>query len=406
MKDLKEKARAYALKNAIAYEGKAQTGSVISALFNEGLKPEDVKKYSKEINEIVFEVNGLSPEEQNEEFKKLEKETHHREGREGLPELPGAKKGKVIMRFAPSPSGPFHVGHALTGSISYLFVKKYGGIFYVRIEDTNPENIYPKAYDMIKKESEWLFPGKFLKIIIQSDRMKIYYDLAEKLIKKNAAYVCTCSQEDFKKFVENKKDCPCRSLNVKDNLIRWKKMLDKRGFQEGEAVLRFKQKGGMQDKNPAMRDFPLARINLEKHARQGNKYRVWPLMNLAVTADDIDLRMTHIIRAKDHRDNAERQKRIYTAMGLKKQVPWTGFLGRIKFTDMELSATKMRKAIDAGEYTGWDDQELPTIASIIKKGYRPSAFWKFAERIGLSENDKIMDKHEFFRLLDDFNRGQ
>ncbi len=71
MKDLKEKARAYALKNALTYSGTARIGSVISSLFNEGLKPDEVKKYSKEINEIIFEVNRLSPDEQAEEFKKL-----------------------------------------------------------------------------------------------------------------------------------------------------------------------------------------------------------------------------------------------------------------------------------------------------------------------------------------------
>jgi len=301
----------------------------------------------------------------------------------------------------PNVTGSLHIGHALTSSLSYLFVKKYGGKFYVRIEDTNPENIYPLAYDMIKKESKWLF-GNLAEILIQSDRMKIYYNLAEKLIKKKAAYVCTCSQEKFKEFVDKKKSCPCRNLDVKENLERWKKMLDKNGYKEGEAVLRFKS--DMKDKNPAMRDFPLARINLTKHVRQGNKYRVWPLMNLAVTADDINLKMTHIIRAKDHRDNAERQKKIYLALGLKSKLPWAGFLGRIKFTDMELSSTKIRKSIDDGKYSGWDDERLPTIAALIKKGYKPEAFWKLAERIGLSENDKVMDKNEFFKLLDSFNR--
>jgi glutamyl-tRNA synthetase len=405
MKDFEKKARAYALKNSIAHDGKAMVGSVISALFNEGLKKNEVGKYVKEINEIVSEVNKLSIQEQEKEFKKLEKETSHREGREGLPELPGAKKGKVIMRFAPSASGPFHIGHALTGSLSYLFVKKHGGKFYVRIEDTNPENIYPQAYKMIEKESKWLFPGKFLKILIQSDRMKIYYDCAEKLLKKKAAYVCTCSQEEFKKLSDNKKECSCRKLSVKENMERWKKMLSKGkdAFQEGEAVLRFKS--SMQDKNPAMRDFPLARINTEKHPRQGTKYRVWPLMNLAVAADDIDLKMTHIVRAKDHRDNAERQKRIYLALGLKGKLPWTGFLGRIHFKDMELSTSKMRQAIEDGKYSGWDDEKLPTIAAIMKLGFKPESFWKFAERIGLSENDKIMDRREFFELLETFNRG-
>ena len=172
--NLEKKAKAYALKNAIAYDGVARSGSVISSLFNEGLKPKEVKKYSQKINEIVLEVNKLSKEEQEKEFKKLEKVVHEREGREGLPELPGAKKGKVIMRFAPSASGPYHIGHALTGSISYLFVKEYGGKLYVRIEDTNPDNIYPLAYKMISDESDWLF-NKEEKMMIQSDRMEIYF---------------------------------------------------------------------------------------------------------------------------------------------------------------------------------------------------------------------------------------
>lgn len=402
IKNLEKKARAYALKNAIAYEGVARMGSVISALFNEGLKPEEVKKYSKEISEIILKVNNLPLEEQKKEFEKMENVVHEREAREGLPELPGAKKGKVIMRFAPSPSGPMHVGHAFTAPLSYLFVKEYGGTFYVRIEDTNPENIYPPAYEMIKKESEWLFPGDFLKVIIQSDRMKLYYEYAEKFIKKKAAYICTCTSEKFKEFVDKKVNCPCRKLSVKENLEKWKKMLDKKGFNEGEAVLRFKS--DMKDKNPAMRDFPLARINLTKHPKQANKYRVWPLMNLAVTVDDIELGMTHVIRAKDHRDNAERQKKMYESLGLGKKFPWTSFLGRVKFKDMDLSATQMRKDIEAGKYSGWDDERLPTIASLKKQGYKPSAFWKFSERIGLSENDKVMDKKEYFMLLDSFNK--
>ncbi len=404
MKDFEKKVRAYTLKNALAYNGKAKTGSVISALFNEGLKKGDVKKYSKKINRIVAEVNKLSPDEQKKEFGKLRKIVSVRRGREGLPKLPGAKKGKVIMRFAPSASGPLHIGHALTASISFLFVKEYGGKFYIRIEDTNPENIYPPAYKMIEKESNWLF-GKTPRFFIQSDRMPIYYKYAEKLIRKKVAYVCTCPAEEFRKFVKSKKNCPCRKFSIKDNLERWKKMIgkNKNSFKEGGAVLRFKSEKSMQDKNPAMRDFPLARINLTKHPRQGKKYRVWPLMNLAVSVDDIEQKMTHVIRGKDHRDNAERQKLIHKALG--KKSPWTGFLGRIKFKDMELSTTKMRQEIEDGRYFGWDDPALPTIASLRKRGYKPSAFWKFAEHIGISENDKVIEKKEFFRLLDHFNKS-
>ena len=401
MKSLEKKALAYALKNALAYNGKAQTGAVLSALFNEGLKKSEVKKTIPVINKIISEIDNWPLLKQEKEFEKLQKYVSERKGREGLPELQKAKKGKVIMRIAPSPSGPLHIGHAMTACISFLYVKKYGGIFYVRIEDTNPENIYPSAYKLLEEDSKWLFDG-IAKIVIQSDRMNSYYKYAEELIKRKASYVCTCSSEKFKEFVEAKKNCPCRKLSVEENLERWKKMLDKKGFKEGDAVLRFKS--SMVHKNPAMRDFPLARVNLAEHPRQGKKYRVWPLMNLAVAVDDIEMKMTHIIRAKDHRDNAERQKMIYKSLGKEKEIPWTAFLGRYKFKDLVLSTTKMRQAIEKGEYKGWDDERLPTLISLRKQGYKPQAFWKFAEQVGLSESDKVLDRKEYFALLDSFNR--
>ena len=399
MKDIEKKARAYALKNAISHEGKAQQGAVLSSLFHEGLKKNEVSKYVKIISEIVKEINHLNLEEQEKEFDNLKKDVSERTGREGLSELPNVGKKGVIMRFAPSPSGPLHIGHAMTASLSYLYVKKYGGKFIIRIEDTNPENIYPPAYKMIENECAWLFNSE-AEIIIQSYRMEIYYKYAEKLIKKNAVYVCTCSQDEFEKFTSSKSNCPCRNLDVKENMARWKKMLDENGFKQGESVLRFKS--DMKHPNPAMRDFPLARINIHLHPIQKNKYRVWPLMNFAVAVDDIEMEITHVIRAKDHIDNAKRQEMIHKSLG--KKSPWTAFLGKFKFTDLEISKTKMRLSIEEGKYSGWDDERLPTIESLKKRGYKPSAFWKFAEQIGLSENDKVMDKKEFFTLLDSFNR--
>ncbi len=97
---------------------------------------------------------------------------------------------------------------------------------------------------------------------------------------------------------------------------------------------------------------------------------------------------------------------IYSALGLEKKFPWTAFLGRIKFKDLELSSTKMRHAVEAGEFSGWDDPKLPTVASLKKQGFKPEAFWKLSERVGLSESDKVMDKEEYFQLLKTFNREQ
>jgi glutamyl-tRNA synthetase len=400
MKDFKKFMKAYALKNALLHNGKAQQGAVISGLFAEGLEKKDIKKYIKEISKVVEEVNKLSLDKQKREFEKFKDLISIRESREGLQELPNVPKSGVVMRFAPNPSGPLHIGHAISNVISSLYVKKYGGKFYVRIEDTNPEKVLKECYSQFKKDCDWLF-GNVSEYMIQSDRMKIYYDYSLKLLKKGSAYVCTCPQEKFKELVSKKISCPCRDLNLKSNLERWEKMLDKKGFKQGEAVLRFKSDIG--HPNPALRDFPLARINLTEHPRQGKKYRVWPMMFLAVAVDDIETKMTHVIRGKEHRDNAERQKLIYNVFG--KKFPWTFFMGRIKFEDLELGKRFITAGIKEGKYSGWDDEKLPTLVSLRKRGYKPEAFWKLAEHRGLTEVDKVMKSKDFFKLLDEFNKA-
>jgi len=397
MKISRDQIRAYALKNAISYKGKANPGAVVSALFNEGLEKSKVKEVMPRIQEVIKEISKLSLDEQKKDFESFKDLISEREVREGLPELPNAEKG-VVMRFAPSPSGAMHIGHAITACLSYDYVKKYGGKLIVRIEDTNPKNIYPKAYKLLEKDSKWLFNGE-AELVIQSDRMDLYYGYAVALIEKKKAYVCTCTGDEFREFSKNKKDCPCRKNTLKKNVEAWEKMLAGK-FKPGEVVLRFKS--DMKHKNPAMRDFPLARVNLEKHPRQNKKYKVWPLMNLCVSVDDIEMGMTHTIRAKEHRDNAERQKMIFEVF--KKKYPWAFFTGRTHFKGMRLSATQITADIESGKYSGWDDKELMSVQSLKKQGYKPEAFWKLSEHIGLSEVDKTLEKKEFFRLLDEFNK--
>lgn len=395
--------KAYALKNAVEHEGKAVMASVISGLFAEGLKKEDVKNILIKVSMIVSEVNKMSSELQKVEYEEISKAVSHRSVRapDELPELPGAKKGKVIMRYRPAPSGPMHIGHAISIVISSLFVKHYKGKFYVFIDDTNPEETLKEAYKNLKEDCDWLF-GNVYEYINASDRVKVYYKYAKELIEKKCAYVCICDSEKFKKLANNQKACPCRELSVSENTKRWTKMLDKKGFKQGEAVLRFKS--DLKNPNPAMRDFPLARINESKHPLQGNKYRVWPLMNLSVACDDIDYKMTHIIRGKDHRDNAERQKMIFKALGKEKEFPWTFFIGRVKFIDLILSKRKIKAAIEKGEFEGYEDVRLPTIASLRKRGYKSSAFAKMAVMRGLTGVDKVMSQKDFFDVLDRFNR--
>ncbi len=397
---------AYALKNATEHEGKAQAGSVLSPLFTEGLKKEEVREVMPKINEIIKKVNLMSIEEQLKELEKLNNLVGHRDVRDTneMPDLEDVPKSGIITRFSPSSSASaFHIGHILTGMPASLYVKKYGGKLYLRIEDTNPEKTVPECYDSFPKEAEWIF-GNITEYYAQSDRMPVYYDFAENLIKKGFAFVCTCKKEDEEEseIPKVREPCKCRDNPIKENQEKWEKMLDKKGFKEGDAVLRFKSQD-LNLNNPALIDFPLARINLTKHPHVGTKYRVWPLMNLCVAHDDIEQKCTHIIRAKEHQDNAKRQEMIFDALKVKK--PHSYFLGRYKFNDLEISKTKITERIKKGEFSGWDDIRLPLARNYKRRGYQPEAFAKMVAQRGLSAVDKVMDKEDLYQVLDNFNRA-
>ncbi len=401
IENLEQKILAYALKNAVEHGGKCTSSSVLSPLFHEGLEKDNVKEVMVNINLVVSRVNLMGLEKQKEELKKLEELISKRKERDGLPELEGVPETGIITRFSPSSSASaFHIGHILTGMPSSLYVKKYGGKLFLRIEDTNPEKTVSECYESFPMEAGWIF-GNVTEHYAQSDRMPRYYDFAENLINKGFAFVCTCKKEEAESDVPNiRKPCSCRENSIEKNKAGWKKMLSKDGFKEGEAVLRFKTE--IEQKNPALLDFPLARINLTKHPHVGNKYRVWPLMNLCVTFDDMEQKCTHIIRAKEHQDNALRQEMIFKALGV--SIPKTYFLGRYKFTDLEISKTKITERIQKGEFSGWDDIRLPLARTFKKRGYQPEAFAKMVEQRGLSAVDKVISQEDFFKVLDDINR--
>ena len=137
MSEIKEDViRAYALENAIKYNGKANFGSVLSGLFSQGLKKSQIKEYSSKINEVINETNKLEIETQKKEFEKLKNLINKREERVGLPELPNAKKGKVVMRFAPFPSGAIHLGNSRPLILNDEYAKIYDGKFLLIIDDT------------------------------------------------------------------------------------------------------------------------------------------------------------------------------------------------------------------------------------------------------------------------------
>ena len=313
-----------------------------------------------------------------------------------LPELKNTKG--LVMRFEPSPSGPLHIGHAYPLSLNSEFCRRYKGKLILRISDTNPENIDPDAYKLIEEDARWLTKNNIYKVYIQSDRLSVYYEHAKESLEKGFAYVCTCSQDVFKNYSLQMKPCPCRNISKEDNLKRWDSMF--KNYKEGDAVVRIKT--NLNEKNPALRDWPAFRINDSEHIRQGKKYRVWPLMNFAVAVDDHDMGITHTVRAKDHMDNEKRQKFLYEYF--KWKMPEHFYTGKINFKDLKLSASETRQLIEKGFYTGWDDVKLPFLLALRRRGYQAEAFVNYAVEVGLTQADKTTTKEEFFKLIDHFNR--
>ncbi len=401
---MEELMRKYALQNAVKFKGRANLGAVVGKVLQE--KPElkaEAPKIKAEAIKIVEEVNNMSLEDQEKALTNYSFTEKKKEVKKGLKDMPFADDfKKVVMRFAPSPSGPLHIGHNYVLSLNYLYAKKYKGKIILRIEDTNPSNIYEKAYDLIPEDAQWLCENGIDEVLIQSDRMDIYYGHALKLIEEGHAYVCTCAPDDFKSLMSKKMPCPCRDLSEKENTKRWHKMFDKeKGFKEGEAVVRFKS--DYKHKNPAMRDFPLLRINDEEHPRTGNKYRVWPLMNFSVSMDDMELGITHAVRGKDHADNAKRQELIHHIF--KHRTPVAVSVGRINFTGgFPVSATKTKEKIEAGEIKDWDDIRIPFLGALRRRGYQAGALRKYAEEVGISKADKTVTMEEFFKTMNAFNK--
>jgi glutamyl-tRNA synthetase len=383
----------YALINAAKHKGKAQKGAVMGSIMSS--HPEvrgEAKNVAQFIGDVLETVNSMDLSQQKLELKKLGfKETvvEKKKEKKGLVDLPDIK-GPVIMRFAPNPSGPLHIGHARAAILNQEYLKRYGGKLILRLEDTDPRRVDPDAYQMIEEDLNWL-KVKWQEKFIQSDRIPLYYEYAEKLIELGAAYMCTCEGSEFKKLKDESQPCPCRELPVEENRELWKKM---GSMPEGGAVLRVKT--DLDHKNPAIRDWVAMRIVEDEHPRIGSKYRIYPLMNFAVAVDDHLLGITHVLRGKDHLANSEKQEYLYHHFGWK--IPTFVHYGRLKMEDVALSTSKARKGIEEGLYTGWDDPRLGTIRAIHRRGIKPEALRELMVEIGIKMADTIVSWKKIYGL--------
>ncbi|MCQ2964082.1 MAG: glutamate--tRNA ligase [archaeon] len=393
MDELEKTVFKHALLNAAKHKGSANPKAVMGSIMSQEA---ELRSRAKEIGplsaKITAQINGMTPEEQAEKMAELglqveEKKKVKKE--EGLAELPGSHEN-VVMRFAPNPSGPLHIGHARAAIPNGEYAKRYNGKFILRIEDTDPKRVYEPAYELIQEDLEWL-GIKPDEVYYQSDRFEIYYECARELIKKGAAYMCTCDGGDFKELKDNCKPCPCRDNTVEENMALWEKFQE---MEAGEAVLRVKT--DIAHKNPAIRDWVAMRIVDEEHPRLGTKYRVYPMMNFSVTVDDHLLGLTHVLRGKDHLANSEKQKYLYQHMGW--EIPEFIHYGRLKMEDIALSTSKAMAGIEEGTYSGWDDPRLGTLRAIARRGIQAEAITKLMVEIGVKMADSAVSWKKIYGL--------
>lgn len=411
MKDLILK---YALLNAVQHDGKAHPQAVLGKVIAE--RPEVGKKINEffpQIKEIVDDVNSWGIEEQQKKMKDLGIETKRKEVEEvKLPPLHGAENGKVVLRLAPFPSGPLHIGNARMVILNDEYAKKYDGRILLVVDDTmgsTEKNVLPEAYDMITEGLEWLGikpDGVFYK----SDRLEIFYNAAEEMIKKGFAYVCECDTETLRKNRVDGAACTHRRQTAEENLDKWRRVLAGK-YKEGEAVVRLKT--DMRHPDPAFRDRVLLRVVEREHPRVGKKYHVWPMLEFSWAVDDHLFGITHIIRGKDLVMEDMMEDFVWNLLGWKK----SEFIhyGLLRVKEAKLSKSKVRAAMEKGFLTGWDDPRTWSLQSLRKRGIQPEALRRFFIGMGLSladvtvpaeilyaENRKIIDPlaNRYFAVFD------
>ncbi len=378
--NLKESCYKHALKNAFDYDS-ASAKFVVGKVLGEVPEAKaDMKATMAAVKEAVDKANALS---KGEVAKALEAYSFEKKAqREGLPESPVPIAN---TRIAPNPSGMLHIGHARAIVVNDEYARLTKGRFSVRLEDTDPKTKkpLPEAYERIPKDIEWL-ECKIDSIVLQSDRLQLYYDYAGQLINDGKAFVCNCPIEKMRELRTAGKPCPCRDLPVSDQLARWKKMFDE--YAEGEAILRIKTDYG--HSNASVRDWPAFRIVTGAHPRN-SKARVWPLYNFACAIDDHLLGVTLVIRGKEHELNQVKQAFIYDYFNW----PQPAFLeyGLIKVPGLLSHKSEILQGIRDKRFSDWDDIQLPTLAALRRRGIQARAIRAYMLSLGVKRVDSQLD---------------
>lgn len=296
----------------------------------------------------------------------------------------------VCTRFPPEPNGYLHIGHVRAISINFGIKEKYNGRCNLRMDDTNPAKEDMSYVEAIKRDISWL-GYEWDKLTFGSDYYEQTYRYAVELIEKGLAYVCDLSPEQIREYrgtlTQPGKNSPYRERSVKENLELFEKM--KNGcFPDGACVLRAKI--DMSSPNMNMRDPVIYRICRMEHYRTGNKWIIYPMYDFAHPIQDALEGVTHSLCSfefEDHRPLYNWVIEHLSVPGRPQQIEFA----RMNITRTVMSKRYLKKLVESGVVSGWDDPRMPTIAGLRRRGYTPAALKDFCARTGVAKSVSMID---------------
>ncbi|KAF9265646.1 glutamate-tRNA ligase [Marasmius fiardii PR-910] len=285
--------------------------------------------------------------------------------------LEGAKKGQVVTRFPPEPSGYLHIGHAKAAMLNQYFAKMYEGKLIIRFDDTNPTKERSEFEETILEDLS-LLDIKGDVVTHTSDYFDQLYELAVKLIESGKAYADDTEREKMQHERREGIASAHREDSVEDNLKHFAEM--KTGSEEGlRWCLRAKM--SVDDPNKALRDPVIYRCNPQPHHRTGDKWKIYPTYDFACPVVDSMEGVTHALRTNEYRDRNPQYWWMTDALGLRKVNIWD--FSRLNFIYTLLSKRKLHEFVNNRQVRGWDDPRFPTVRGIRRRGLTVEALRQF-----------------------------
>jgi glutaminyl-tRNA synthetase len=319
-------------------------------------------------------------------------------------DLASGKHKTIVTRFPPEPNGYLHFGHAKSIVLNFGLAAQYGGRCNLRFDDTNPEKEEQAYVDSIEEMVQWL-GYDYGQALYASDYFDFMYQCAEHLVQQGLAYVDSQSPEEMQhnrgSFTEPGKDSPYRGRSPAENLALLREM--KAGkHADGAHVVRAKV--DMRSPNINLRDPALYRIKHAAHHRTADKWCLYPMYTFAHPIEDACEGVTHSLCTLEFEDQRPFYDWLLGKLAdgglLKRPLPQQIEFARVNLTHVVLSKRKLIELIEQGHVDGWDDPRMPTLAGARRRGYTPEGFRRFAERIGVSKANQVID----FPVLEDCMR--